>query len=202
MTHPLQCRCGTLRGHLTLPAMASAAKCYCKDCQAAAHVLGHADTVLDANGGTQIIAILPERVHITQGLDALACMSLSDRGLLRWHAGCCNTPITNTPRSRNMPYAGVIHTCLAKQSPSLEQSLGPVRIALNVKSARGEVKGTPMQTTLSMLQIGTAMFGARLRGAANRNLFFDADSGAPIRQPRVLTEAQRASATPGGPASG
>ena len=202
MSHALQCRCGKLRGHVEPPAMTNPAVCYCKDCQAAAHVLGHADTVLDAHGGTRIIAILPERVHLTQGIDALACMSLSDNGLLRWHASCCNTPIANTPRSRNMPYVGVIHACLATQSPSIEASFGPTRTTLNVKSAQGTVDATPLRATLAVMQIGTAMLGARLSRAANRNPFFDADSGEPIRPPRVLTQAERARATPGGRANG
>lgn len=198
MDHPLQCRCGTLRGHLVLPAMAGVATCYCKDCQAAAHALGQAGDVLDAHGGTQIVAMLPERVHLTQGLDALACMSLSERGLLRWHAGCCDTPIANTPRSVGVPYVGVVHRCLTTDGSSLDASFGPARIALNVKSARGIVRGTPLRTAWAMARITRAMLGARLRRTAQRNPFFDPASGAPIRTPRVLTRDERARATPGG----
>ena len=76
--HPLGCRCGTLRGHVVLPAFGRAV-CYCKDCRAYACFLRREQEVLDEAGGTQIVATLPRRVRFEhEGLDALACMSLSE----------------------------------------------------------------------------------------------------------------------------
>src|SRR5438552_314245 len=111
MNHPLQCRCGTIKGYVVRPGMAKRAVCYCKDCQAFAHFLKRADTVLDEHGGTAIVATVPKQVHFTQGLEALACMSLSDHGLIHWYASCCNTPIGNTPRDFKTPYVGLIESC-------------------------------------------------------------------------------------------
>jgi hypothetical protein len=89
--HPLQCRCGTLQGYVSLANMAVRAVCYCKDCQAFARFLERSDdAVLNELGGTEIVAMLPRYVHFTQGLEALVCMSLSERGLLRWYSSCCN----------------------------------------------------------------------------------------------------------------
>ena len=49
----------------------------------------------------------------TQGKDRLACMSLSDKGMLRWYTTCCNTPIGNTMRnSRFSSMNGYISQCL------------------------------------------------------------------------------------------
>ena len=191
MNHPLQCLCGTLEGYVSPPDMAIRAVCYCKDCQAFARFLVRSDAVLDEWGGTEIVATLPKYVHFTQGLDALVCMSLSDRGLLRWYANCCQTPIGNTPRDIKVAYVGLIHSCLAKSSPSLQDSFGPVRTVLNTKSARGRVKSTPMSNFVNLLKIMKSVIGARMSGGYKPNPFFVEDSGTPIKQPRVLTKAER-----------
>jgi hypothetical protein len=191
MNHPLQCRCGTIKGYVVRPGMAKRAVCYCKDCQAFAHFLKGADTVLDQHGGTAIVATVPQLVHFTQGVEALASMSLSDHGLLRWYASCCNTPIGNTPRDFKTPYVGLIETCLKSNSPSLQESFGPVRMAVNTKSARGRVKSTPVSSLLGMLGLMKSVIGARLAGTYRRNPFFAAEMGTPLARPRELTKAER-----------
>jgi hypothetical protein len=199
MNHPLQCRCGTLKGHVSPPDMVTRAVCYCKDCQAFARFLERPDdAVLNESGGTEIIATLPGHVHFTQGMEALVCMSLSDHGLLRWYARCCNTPVGNTPRDFKISYVGLIHSCLAKHNPSLEDSFGPVRMVLQTGSAKGKVKSTPVSNFISLLAIMKSVLGARMSGRYKSNPFFVKDSGTPIRQPRVLTKAERARFTNAG----
>jgi hypothetical protein len=191
MNHPLQCRCGTLKGYVSPPDMAIRALCYCKDCQAFARFLERPDTVLNELGGTEIVATLPRHVHFTHGLESLVCMSLSDRGLLRWYARCCNTPIGNTPRDVKVSYVGLVHSCLANRAPSLQDSFGPVRMVLQTKSAKGQVKSTPMSNFVTMLKIMKSIIGTRISGSYKRNPFFVEGSGIPIKQPRVLTKAER-----------
>lgn len=191
MNHPLRCRCGKVQGFVSPSGMVNRAVCYCKDCQAYAHFLERASEVLDGQGGTEIVATFPRNVHFTAGTDALACMSLSDGGLLRWYASCCNTPIGNTPRDFKTSYVGLVHNCLASPSPSLQESFGPLRIVLNTKSAKGRVKPTPLSNFLGVLRLIKSMIGARLSGVYKQNPFFAADTGAPIRQPRVLTQSER-----------
>ena len=171
--------------------MANRAICYCRDCQAFARFLERADTVLDEHGGTGIVATLPEQVRFSQGLEALACMSLSDRGMVRWYASCCNTPIGNTPCDFRTPYVGLIESCLASDSPSLQESFGPVRMVLNTKYAMGDVKSTPLGNLVTMLGLMKSVIGARLNGSYKRNPFFDTEAGSPIKRPRVLTQAER-----------
>ena len=196
MDHPLQCQCGTLKGYVSPPDMANRGVCYCKDCQAFANFLGRpGDAVLNELGGTEIVATLPKHVHFTQGLEALVCMSLSDHGLLRWYASCCNTPIGNTPRDFKTSYVGLIHSCLSKRAPSLQESFGPVRMVLQTKSAKGQVKSTPMRNFVTLLKIMKAVFATRISGTYKRNPFFIDDSGAPIKKPRELTTAERARVT-------
>jgi hypothetical protein len=83
MTHRLRSQCGAIRGYVALPAKTVRAICYCRDCQAFARYLARAGDVLDEHGGTDIVATAPSHVRFEQGLDALACMSLSATGILR-----------------------------------------------------------------------------------------------------------------------
>ena len=191
MNHPLQCRCGTIKGYVVRPGMAKRMVCYCKDCQAFAYFLKSAETVLNEHGGTAIVATVPKQVVFSQGLEALACMSLSDHGMLRWYASCCNTPIGNTPRDFKTPYVGLIESCLKSNSPSLEESFGPVRMVLSTKSARGRVKSTPVRNLVAMLGIVRLVIGTRLSGTYKHNPFFGTGAGTPVARPRELTKAER-----------
>ena len=188
MNHRLRCECGAIRGYVALPAKTVRLVCYCKDCQAFARYLERAGDVLDPQGGTDIVATAPSHVRFEQGLDALACMSLSDTGMLRWYASCCRTPIGNTPRDRKTHYVGLIHVCLGEQP--LNASFGPARVSLNTKSARGHVSATPVSTVLAIFKIIGLVAPARLMRRYDVNPFFDPVSGGPVKQPRVLSEAE------------
>lgn len=190
MNHPLRCRCSTLQGFVLPSATATRAVCYCKDCQAYARFL-RTPGVLDTCGGTEVVASLPKHVHFTGGHEALACLSLSPRGILRWYADCCNTPIGNTPRNPKISYVGLVRSCLEVHSPSLESSFGPLRMAVNTKSASGKVRSTPAGSVMGVLTLMTALLGGRLSGAYRENPFFRTGSATPIRQPYVLSQAER-----------
>lgn len=189
--HPLQCECGTVRGQIEHAERANRGLCYCTDCQAYAHFLERASIVLDAQGGSQVVATQPRFVHFTAGIDAIACMSLSERGLLRWYASCCNTPIGNTPRDRKVAYVGLLHNCLVAQPAQLESAFGPVNVVLNTQSAKGEVQAaTPLRNAKAIVRLGTTLLRARWSGTYRSNPFFTAE-GVPIKPARVLTRAER-----------
>src|SRR5688572_4602143 len=107
MTMQLRCRCGAVRGEMDAGRAYARATCYCKDCRAFARFLGQSG-VLDASGGSDIVATAPAAVRITSGSEHVACMSLSPKGLLRWYASCCRTPLGNTPRDPKVLYAGLV----------------------------------------------------------------------------------------------
>jgi len=104
LSFPLRCACGRLEGHVAATHRAGRAICYCRDCQAFARFLGSPEATLDVLGGTDIITTAPRFVQFTAGTEQLQCMSLGPRGLLRWYAGCCRTPIGNTPRNPKLSY--------------------------------------------------------------------------------------------------
>lgn len=192
MAIAFHCRCGTLRGEIEPRDVYARAKCYCRDCQAFARALGRED-VLDAEAGTDIVALLPAGVRFTDGADRLACLSLSPKGLLRWYARCCDTPIANTPRDPKVAYVGMLGHCLDRGA--IDAVVGPARIALNVGSAHGVVSATPVRTFLGVMRIMRGVLAARLRGRHRDNPFFVDDPPRPIAEPRVLTLAERTAAT-------
>ena len=191
MNHPLRCQCGTLRGHVSHPEGVSRGVCYCKDCQAYAHFLGKAGDILDEMGGTDVVATLPKHVTFTHGLEALACMSLTEKGMLRWYARCCNTPIGNTPRDFKVSHVGLVHTCLEDPSRTLDSSFGPVRMRVNTKNAKGRPKSMPISTIASVLRFMTSLVRARLDGSYKYTPFFVPDRGIPVVPPKVLTRDER-----------
>jgi hypothetical protein len=192
MKHVLRCQCGTLTGEIDQPHKAVRGVCYCKDCQSYAHFLGKADRVLDRLGGTDIVATQSRYVIFTSGTHALACLSLSPHGLLRWYAKCCNTPIANTPRNWRLPYVGVVRTCLG-DAQSVDASFTPVQMYLNVQSAKGKTPQAPSGKAAVLLRFAPALLLGRVLGTYRRTPFFNAD-GSPVVQPRVLTKAERAQA--------
>ena len=132
---PLRCRCGAVRGIArdAVPSKVNHCFCYCDDCQAFAHHLGRADDVLDAHGGTEITQMSPANVTFSAGADKIAAIRLTDKGLVRWYASCCNTPIGNTMAASGVPFIGVVQAFIAAPSAAL----GPIRGRGFAKSAKG-----------------------------------------------------------------
>jgi hypothetical protein len=190
-SHPLRCRCGALQGEVELSRTATRAICYCRDCQAYGRFLGGA--VLDGSGGTEVVAMHPRNARFLAGLDSMACLSLSPRGILRWYARCCRTPIGNTTRNRRVAYLGLVHACLG-DAEARRESFGPVRLVANRRSALGPAASAgPVSSVLALANLGTGVLGARLTGSYRHSPFFD-DTGEPVRVPYVLSLEERAQA--------
>lgn len=183
MTIALRCRCGEVRGELDPAGAYTRATCYCRDCQAYARWLGHPG-MLDAHGGTDVVPMAPSAVRLTRGQELVACMSLSRKGLLRWFAACCRTPLGNTPRDPRVHYVGMLPACFDAPPAAVDAAFGPAaRIVLNTGSATGQVRATPLAFAWGGLRIFAGIMGARLRGRL-ASPFFD-DSGRPIREPQL-----------------
>ncbi len=191
MNHPLQCRCGTLKGYVTQPGSVNRAVCYCRDCQAFAHFLGRADEILDAKGGTDVVQTTPARLTLTQGREMLACMRLTEKGLVRWYAKCCNTPLGNTLGNFKVSFVGLIHSCLENGVGSLDDSFGPIRMWVNTKGAKGAVRSNTVANIGGILRILGMLLRARLNGSYQRTVFFSPETGAPVATPQVLSREER-----------
>lgn len=165
--------------------------CYCRDCQAFARFLGRAADILDAQDGTAVIQTFPGNVTFTEGQAALACMRLSERGLLRWYTTCCNTPVGNTLANYRVSFVSLVHSCLDTPGESLNDAFGPVRLRVNTKSARGTVKSSPLDTILVLTGFVARLAAARVTGSYKHTPFFSGRTGTPIVTPKVLSRSER-----------
>ena len=195
-TVSLRCRCGTLRGQATdiSSSAGSRAVCYCDDCQIYALHLSRPD-VLDERGGTDACILTPAQVTLTQGEEQLRCIRLSPKGLYRWYAGCCNTPLGNTLGAR-LPVLIAVHSCMdhVGDGHSRDEDLGPPKVRMLGRFAKGGVPpGAHAKVPLRMMP-KTLAHVARgfLRGSAQPSPFFDA-AGVPRTEPVLMDKGARES---------
>jgi hypothetical protein len=165
--------------------------CYCKDCRAFAHYLGRPAELIDPQGGADIVVTHPQEIVFSSGTDAIACVSLSEAGMLRWYARCCNTPIGNTSRNKKVAYVGLAAACLTG-SESLDTDVGPVRMRSCTETAKGKVDSSGLKSFVVMLGFARSLLAARLSGSYRRNPFFKPGSAEPVAQPTVLSKEEHA----------
>ncbi|TQM10504.1 hypothetical protein FB548_2707 [Pseudoxanthomonas sp. 3HH-4] len=191
MTLELRCRCGQVQGTVDARRAYARATCYCGDCRAYARHLGQPG-VMDAQGGTDIVAMNPLAVRFTAGEEHIAGLCLRQGGLLRWYAACCRTPLANTPRDGKVAYVGVVAACLVPEA-DVDAAFGPPgHVVLNSDSAVGDVRRTPLAFLAAGARIAMGIMAARLRGQAP-GLFFSAN-GQPLRTAYPLGEDPRGEA--------
>jgi hypothetical protein len=208
MDVPLRCACGSLRGVLrsVTPRDVNRCICYCDDCQSFAFFLQRAGSILDAHGGTEVCQTSPARLEITAGEELLECVQLRTRSrLVRWYAGCCRTPIGNTPATPRLPFVSVIHGCvdLAATRSSADAVLGPVRGGFFRRFSRGDHADLDGRLpALPFLRLARIVLAARLRRDQLRSPFFQPTGDLRVA-PRVLSaeelravEATRDSSSP------
>jgi hypothetical protein len=146
----LRCACGQVKGTTENVNANSGTRidCCCIDCQKFAQLLGNKNQILDQYGGTDIFQIPLAHVSIYEGHEQLACVRLSPKGLYRWYAKCCNTPIGNTMNG-NMPFIGIIHNFMDNKA-TRDADLGKSRGHIHVESAIAEV---PAALRVSLFKI-------------------------------------------------
>lgn len=179
------CACGKFQGTLSTEGAKAGTHvaCFCADCRANEVVHGKNDPAPDP---VRLLQIAPEAIKIAQGAEYLRPMRLSSRGILRWYASCCNTPIANTLGKPGLPFAG-IRTALFSDP----DHFGRVRVQAFVPQA-----GKPPRTK-SALPMVMALFkrmgASRLSGSWRDTPFFDVDTGKPVAEIKVLSKEERAS---------
>lgn len=197
---PLRCACGGVTGELDAAVEPGThSRCYCRDCRAAARWLGRAD-LLDARGGVEVVQTWPARVRLTGGVDAVRLLRLSPRGLHRWYAGCCRTPLANTFGPGRAPFLGVQVPFVAPEArPALDGAFG-VAHGVQGRFAPG---GVPAGAHASAsLPVVATTLGLLVRGAwagAHRPHPFFAPDGTALATAEVLTPEERAATGDPGP---
>ncbi|MGD1917491.1 MAG: DUF6151 family protein [Pleurocapsa sp.] len=189
MVHSISCSCGKLQGQIKNVHNINRCVCYCTDCQAFARYLNKSKEVLDEQGGTSIVQTIPENVVFSQGIENLSCIRLTDRGLLRWYAACCNTPIGNTPADAKFSFVGLVHSCFGTDRNLLDETFGAIKMYVHTADALGASKPKPRGTFLGTLRVLGMILKARFTGAYKNTPFFVSEStSTPIATPKVLSE--------------
>jgi hypothetical protein len=188
----IHCRCGEVTGLVreASPSNLNRVVCYCSDCQAFAHYLGRAD-LLDANGGSDIVQSAPARVTFDRGADRIAALRLSDKGIYRFYANCCNTPIGNTVAPA-IPFVGIVAQAFEGDPRRRDELLGKSTGGIHGQDAVGTAPpGTRKVRPRLLARALRLVIGWRLSGRAWPHPFFDRSTGAAKFPVKVLTQAER-----------
>jgi hypothetical protein len=168
--------------------------CYCDDCQAFAHHLKRAD-ILDAHGGSDILQVAPAALSFDRGADRIACVRLAPKGLYRFYATCCNTPLGNTLGTK-VPFIGLVAEAFAVDGRSADDVFGPPIGSILDRYAIGTPP--PSATKLAPL-VARALFkvvGWKVSGKAWPNPYFDRGTKEPNKRVTILTREEREALRP------
>jgi hypothetical protein len=192
-TIELGCRCGEVGGRLenATPDTVNRVVCYCDDCQAYVHHLGRAD-LLDAQGGSDIVQVAPSALDYVRGRDRIAGVRLGPKGLYRWYASCCKTPLGNTV-GPGLPFVGIPVRLV--RSP--DELFGPPVGAIFGKYAVGAAP--PGSTGLNLRLLGRAVgkiASWKFGGRTWPHPFFDRATRAPAYPISVLSRDEREALRP------
>ena len=182
--HRIQCKCGALHGHIQGTGTCSRVVCYCSDCRSFAEFLACSNDVLDQHGGTEIVQLAQPRVVFSHGKEHLAAVRLSEKGMVRWYAACCKTPIGNTLANPKVSFIGLIHSSL---DPSkMEEDFGKNIAKVNVDSAIGDPKPEQQGLIGTILRFFWIVLSMRIGSKYRRSQLFN-QSGELIVSPVILT---------------
>jgi hypothetical protein len=166
--------------------------CYCNDCQAYLHHLGRAD-LLDEHGGSDIVQVAPSTVAFDRGGEFVTAVRLTAKGLHRWYARCCKTPLGNT-LTPGIPFIGIC-TELFRQAPGArpcDEVFGAPRGRIFGKFAVGEPPPGSLDPNIRLLARSLGkLLGWKLRGKTWPHPFFERASGEPRYPITVLSAGER-----------
>jgi hypothetical protein len=155
-----------------------------------AHQLGRAD-LLDIHGGSDIVQAAPASLAFMHGQQRICGLRLTPKGLFRWYASCCNTPVGNTI-SPAIPFVGIIAHAFDNGTQNPDDVFGKPIGAIMGKYAIGDPPACSTGMGLSLMARAIPMvLGWRLRGRAWPHPFFYRGTRTPIYPLSVLPHSQR-----------
>lgn len=165
--------------------------CYCDDCQAYAHYLGRAD-LLDAHGGSDIVQVAPASLSFVQGNERIVGVRLTPKGLYRWYASCCKTPVGNT-LSPSIPFVGIPAQVFDVDGQRCEAVFAKPQGAIQGKFAIGDAPEGSKDLQLGLLlRALRKILGWRFGGHVWPHPFFDRASKVATHPVSVLSPDERA----------
>ncbi|MHA6323496.1 DUF6151 family protein [Roseivivax sp. CAU 1753] len=183
----LSCSCDATRWVLARSMPGKLITCYCNGCQSYIRHLCRNDPdkaggLLSPEGGTLILQTLPDSLTIPRGADHLRALRMTSKGVVRWYAACCDTPVANTIATPALPFVGMV-------LPQGTEAFGRCRTHVHTNHAARPVRQRGMAAAAWGL-IGRGI-AARLRGQTASPFFAE---GTLVRQPEVLDREARQAA--------
>ena len=184
----MHCRCGEVRGRVrdASAQTTNRAVCYCDDCQAYLHHLGRTD-LMDAHGGTDVVQVAPAALTFVRGVDRIACLRLSPKGLYRWYATCCKTPVGNTAGPA-IPFVGLVAMTFDAPDDVFGRPLGAIQGKFAIRPAPQGSTGLNLPLIWTSIR---KILGWRLHGKTWPHPFFDQATRAPRYPLTVLSRSDR-----------
>ncbi|WP_227285052.1 DUF6151 family protein [Boseongicola sp. H5] len=171
------CTCGALTGHLVeaSPRAGAHVICHCEDCR---RTLAYYNIPLPADEGVGLFQTNPDNIRIDTGRRYLGLMRLSPRGLFRWYATCCNTPLFNSSTRPRFPFSSVLTRNMVDTDP-----LGPVVGQVFKRGPNGKTRHQGMGRLVAgmMLRTGSALVTGKWR----QTPFFNIETGEPVATPVI-----------------
>ena len=196
-TATLHCACGEVHGVVTNTSLKTVNRvvCYCDDCQAFLHHLIRED-LIDAFGGTDIVQIAPASLSFIQGKERIVGLRLTPRGLYRWYARCCKTPLGNTVGPA-VPFVGIIAQAFESETQRPDDLFGRPIGAIYGKYAVGRApEGSTGFNLLLMARAIRMVLGWRIRGQTWPHPFFERATRAPRFPVITLSHQEREALRP------
>ena len=189
----LRCRCGEIQGRVknATPRTVNRIVCYCDDCQAYLHYLGRTD-LLDAQGGTDIVQVAPAALAFHQGAERIVGLRLTPKGLYRWYASCCKTPLGNTV-SPAIPFVGIVAQAFERADDVVGTPIGAI---LGQYAIGTPPEGSAKLSPRLMARALRMVVGWKLSGQTWPHPFFDRATRAPSRPLTTLSRSEREALRP------
>jgi hypothetical protein len=148
--------------------------------------------LLDAHGGSDLVQVAPAMLSFERGQERIRGLRLTaEKGLYRWYASCCNTPLGNTLKPA-IPFVGIPMQAFVGGSAEVTDAFGPARSAIFGKFAVGTAPpGSTRVDVLMLAGVLRRLLGWRLGGKSWPNPFFDRESRAARYPVTALSVAER-----------
>lgn len=186
------CKCGEVEGRVANATRKAVnrAVCHCVDCQAFLHHLGRAD-LLDERAGTDVVQVAPAALGFHKGAERIAGLRLSPKGLFRFYADCCKTPLGNT-LGLSIPFVGIVAKAFDRDGKTADDLFGEPLGAIFGQHAVGTPpKGsTGLNVGLIVRSLGVIL-GWKVRGKGKPHPFLDEKTKESRYPLTVITKAER-----------
>ena len=113
----------------------------------------------------------------------LAAIRLSDKGMVRWYASCCGTPMGNTMANPKMSFIGLVHTCL--DQGRMDEDFGTNVAVVNTDTALGNPKPKQRGLLGVVARFLWIVVASRISGRYRKSPLFNG-SGLPQVAPKIL----------------